>query len=182
MKEHPQIVQLYQQYHRDVYQFSLFFTNSVPDAEDITQETFIKAMKNIKTLKDPERAKAWLLSIARHTAIDHLRKKKFKWIVPDILENLSTDKREIPDEQILQREKWQEVQDALLKLRPNYRALLILRGFKELSIGETAEILQCTELKVRVDFHRAVKALKKELIGREGAEGFETGRDYHSGS
>jgi RNA polymerase sigma-70 factor (ECF subfamily) len=52
----------------------------------------------------------------------------------------------------------------------HYRSIVILRVLKELSVKETAEILGCTEGKVRVDFHRAINQLKKELIINEGGD------------
>ncbi|WP_175384327.1 RNA polymerase sigma factor [Bacillus sp. FJAT-27225] len=159
------IESLYREYHRDIYQFCLYFTNSVQDAEDLTQETFIKAIKNLKSLEKQDRAKYWLLSIARHSAIDHIRKRKLKTIVPLLIEKLkmSNSMEKSLDEHVLKMEEWGEVQAALLKLKPDYRTILILRGLQELTIKETSEVLQQTELKVRVDFHRAVKELKKHM-------------------
>ncbi|ALC90692.1 hypothetical protein AM500_13535 [Bacillus sp. FJAT-18017] len=159
------IEDLYEYYHKDVYQFCLYFTNSVQDAEDLTQDTFMKAMKNLKTLKNHDRAKYWLLAIARHSAIDHIRKRKLKSLLPELIERLkmSSSMENSLDEHVLKMEKWEEVQQALLKIKPDYRTVLILRGLQELTIKETSEVLQQTELKVRVDFHRAVKELKKHM-------------------
>jgi len=158
------IESLYREFHLDIYRFSLYFSSNKQDAEDITQETFIKAIRNSHTLRDHARAKYWLLSIARHTAIDHLRKKKLKSTLPDLLQKMThQDKEDSLDDHLLIKEQWQEIQSALLKIKPHYRSLLILRGIQEMTISETAEILECTELKVRVDFFRAVKVLKKKL-------------------
>ncbi|WP_059170443.1 RNA polymerase sigma factor [Bacillus sp. FJAT-27445] len=157
---------LFKNYHRDIYQFCLYFTNSVEDAEDITQETFIKAINNIRSLSNPERSKYWLLAIAKNTAIDHLRKRKMKEFLPEFFEKIIAGDTSL-DDQVIRKEEWAEVHHALLKMKPHYRAIMILRGIQELTISETAEILQITELKVRVDFHRAVKNLKKEMQSRE---------------
>lgn len=174
------IEDLYREYHIAIYQFCLYFSNNKQDAEDITQETFIKAMKNLNLLREPSRAKYWLLSIARHTAIDHLRKKKFRSILPDLIEKFTNqEKKDSLVEEILLKEKWDEIQRVLIKIKPHYRSLLILRGIQELSVNETAEILACTELKVRVDFHRAVKVLKKELHLLEGVIANEKARKFN---
>jgi RNA polymerase sigma-70 factor, ECF subfamily len=66
---------------------------------------------------------------------------------------------------------WMELQEALLKLKSHYRTLLILRGLKELSIKEVAEVMECSEQKVRVDFHRAIQQLKKQV--KPDQEGWE---------
>ncbi len=55
------------------------------------------------------------------------------------------------------------VHEAISKLKPNYRAVVILRGINEFSVKETSEVLQCSESKVKVDYHRALKELKKRL-------------------
>ena len=173
---------LCQDYYLDIYHFSLYFSNNKQDAEDITQETFLKAINGLSLLKDSDRAKYWLLSIARNTAIDHMRKKKLKSWLPDLMEKANKEQENPTVDQILLREKWEEVQLALLKIKPHYRSLLILRGIQELSIKETAEVLGCTELKVRVDFHRAVKVLKKEMNLIEGVVEDEKDRKFISGS
>lgn len=163
------IESLYREFHLDIYHFSLYFSNNKHDAEDITQETFLKAIRNIHMLKDRTRAKYWLLSIARNTAIDYVRKKKLKSVLPDLIEKITNrDKKDSLEDHLLLKEQWQEIQSALLRIKPHYRSLLILRGVQEMTIQETSEILDCTELKVRVDFHRAVKFLKKELHILEG--------------
>ena len=55
------------------------------------------------------------------------------------------------------------VHEAISKLKPNYRTVVILRGINEFSIKETSEILQCSESKVKVDYHRALKELKRRI-------------------
>lgn len=140
--------------------------NSIQDAEDVTQETFIKAMMSSDDINDLTKTKYWLLSIARRTAIDYLRKKKRRSFFVDLSERLVGDQAEngkTLEEKVLMKEEWKEIQYALTKVKPKYRSLLILRGIKELTIKETAEILQCSELKVRVDYHRAGKLFRKEL-------------------
>ncbi|WP_052124136.1 RNA polymerase sigma factor [Ureibacillus manganicus] len=163
------IERLYTEFHLDIYHFSLYFSSNKQDAEDITQETFLKAIRNIHMLKDRNRAKYWLLSIARNTAIDHFRKRKQKSSLPEIIEKTTNeDMKNSLDDFLLIKEQWEEIQHALLRIKPHYRSLLILRGIQEMTIKETAEILGCSELKIRVDFYRAVKVLKKELHVLEG--------------
>ncbi|WP_042142830.1 RNA polymerase sigma factor [Paucisalibacillus sp. EB02] len=184
MNDKLDIEVLCQDYYLDIYHFSLYFSNNKQDAEDITQETFLKAINSLSLLRDSNKAKYWLLSIARHTAIDNMRKKKFKTVLPDLIEKMSANKEleNTTMDQLLVKEKWEEIQRALLKIKPHYRSLLILRGIQELSVKETAVVLKCTELKVRVDFHRAIKVLKKELSRLEGVEQGEKSRKSFSRS
>ena len=74
---------------------------------------------------------------------------------------VSTEKE--PNELFEQNEIKRLVHTAISRLKPNYRAVVILRGISEFSIRETSEILQCSESKVKVDYHRALKELKKKL-------------------
>jgi len=76
-----------------------------------------------------------------------------------------------PDEnRLVYTENWLELQNAILTLKPHFRSIVILRALKETSIKETAEILGCSEGKVRVYFHRAINQLKKELVIIEGGD------------
>ena len=77
-KNITKIEHLYDSYHRDVYHFALYYTNSKQEAEDITQETFFKVMKQLDHLKDKDKVKTWIISIARNTAVDIHRRQKIK--------------------------------------------------------------------------------------------------------
>lgn len=169
------INEIYDNYYRDVYHFALYFTNSKQEAEDITQETFIKIMKSINTLKDPYRLKTWILSIARNTAMDLHRKRKFVSLFPEWVFDKEKDSY-TPEDRLIQKGEWTELQSALLKLKQQYRTVVILRGLKELSIKETAEILGCSEAKVRVDYHRGLQLLKKQVLSNDEGWGLNDGQ------
>jgi RNA polymerase sigma-70 factor, ECF subfamily len=156
------IEEIYNQFYRDVYHFAIYFTNNKNEAEDITQETFIKIMRNLPKLNDPSKLKVWILTIAKHTAIDYKRKQRAIPFLPEYFRNEKSTEQ-TPEEHAVSQDDWECIQGALLKIKPHYRSLIILRGLKEFSVQETAEILGCTELKVRVDYHRAIKQLKKEV-------------------
>ncbi|SFA70959.1 MULTISPECIES: RNA polymerase sigma factor [unclassified Bacillus (in: firmicutes)] len=156
------IENIYELYYRDVYHFALYFTNNKQEAEDITQETFMKVMKNHHTLKESSSMKTWIISIARNTAIDLKRKQKWVSFLPDWFQKEEVDS-ETTEQKIIKKDEWVELQDALLRLKPHYRTLVILRGLKELTIKEVSEILEISEQKVRVDYHRAIQQLKKQV-------------------
>ncbi|MDN4606721.1 RNA polymerase sigma factor [Sporosarcina highlanderae] len=173
MNEKPlHISELFNQFHRDVYHFALYFTNNKQDAEDITQETFLKAMKNLHQLKDPQKVKTWILSIARFTAVDWIRKQKLRRLFT-ITASTVTHEEDMNSRRVIGEENWKDLQQALLKLKPHYRSVIIMRGLNELSVKETAEALQCSEGKVRVDFHRAIQELKKDDSLKERWESYE---------
>lgn len=143
-------------------------------AEDLAQEVFVRAFRKLSTY-DPERPfKSWLFKIAHNRAIDHLRLKK-----PELvdLEASSTDgesswevleapETESPDRRMESAEMGRELESALAGLRPNYREILLLRFGGELAYHEIADTLGITMASVKVQLHRARKALAAELARR----------------
>jgi RNA polymerase sigma-70 factor, ECF subfamily len=155
--------ELYETYFQEVYHYLLYFTNSQSDAEDLTQDAFIRAFHSYERFENRSSVKTWILSIARRTAIDHYRKRKLISLVPDIVTQLGRSNEGDPDTELDQLGDWETLQKALSTLKPDHRSVVILRGLKEYSVRETAEILNCKESKVKVDFHRAIKKLKNQL-------------------
>ncbi|WP_413299560.1 RNA polymerase sigma factor [Bacillus sp. 1P10SD] len=153
--------ELYERHFDDVYHYLLYFTNSKSEAEDLTQDTFIKVFKSYDSFRQQSSLKTWILSIARRTAIDHYRKKKMISILPSILTDMRKSEDYIPEDEMVHNHNWGVLQMALIQLKPDYRNVIILRGLKEYSIKETAEVLGWKESKVKVDYHRAIKLLKK---------------------
>ena len=133
------------------------------DAEDITQEVFIRVLNNLSNFNSSGNLKTWIFSIAKHAAVDHYRKKKFASIFKDgFFKQIASTGKE-PNELMEHNQMKKRVHEAISKLKPNYRTVVILRGINEFSIKETSEILQCSEAKVKVDYHRALKELKRRI-------------------
>lgn len=157
------IEQIYEQHYKDVYRFLICFTGSQNDAEDLTQEVFIQVLKSLNKYNNQYRLKTWILTIARNVAVDHFRRQKFYSIFKDSFFARIVAKDHNPDELLETKEQKEVVHKAIANLKPNYRAVLILRGINEFSIKETAEILNCSEGKIKVDYFRALKKLKETL-------------------
>jgi RNA polymerase sigma-70 factor (ECF subfamily) len=155
--------QIYHIYFNDIYHYLLYFTNSQTDAEDLTQETFIKVFKHHEQMQNKTSVKAWIFSIAKNVAIDFFRKKKTLNLLPEIISKLTIADKNRTEDYLEKKQDWEQLQKALLKLKPNHRNVIILRGLKEMSISETAEILGWTEAKVKVTFHRAIKEMQKHV-------------------
>ncbi|MEK4092023.1 MULTISPECIES: RNA polymerase sigma factor [unclassified Viridibacillus] len=157
------IIDIYNHHYLDVYRFLICFSGNQNDAEDMTQEVFLRVLNNLPSLNRINNLKTWIFSIAKHVAIDHYRKKKFATLFTEgyFLQFKSNNTE--PNELVEQSELKKSVHVAISKLKPNFRTVVILRGINELSIKETAEILQCSESKVKVDYHRALKELKNKL-------------------
>jgi RNA polymerase sigma-70 factor, ECF subfamily len=157
------IVNIYNDHYLNVYKFLICFSGNQNDAEDMTQEVFIRVLKNLPNFNGQNNLKTWIFSIAKHVAVDHYRKKKFASVFKDGFFNKLEFTGNKPDEVYEITEIKQIVHEAISKLKPKYRAVVIIRGINEFSIKETSEILQCSESKVKVDYHRALKELKRKL-------------------
>jgi RNA polymerase sigma-70 factor, ECF subfamily len=157
------ISKLYQAHYLDVYKFLICFSGNRNDAEDLTQEVFIRVLNHLSHYNQQSSIKTWILSIAKHVAIDHYRKKKFVSIFKEgfFKKIVSTTKQ--PIEQMEEKELQKTVHDAISSLKPDYRSIVILRGINEFSVKETSEILQCSQSKVKVSYHRALKEMKKKI-------------------
>jgi RNA polymerase sigma-70 factor, ECF subfamily len=135
------------------------------------QEVFIKAMKHKHTIKKNICPKSWLISIARNIAIDEMRKKQREKDKMNKVMRMSWSDQisdPIPEEVFERNETKLELYYAIKQLKKNYRDVLILRGIKECSIRETAEILEWNEGKVRITYHRALKMLEKKTKSLQG--------------
>ncbi|WP_233499230.1 RNA polymerase sigma factor [Bacillus weihaiensis] len=157
------IEDIYEQYYLDVYRFLICFTGHKDDAEDLTQEVFIRVLKCYSTFNNECHLKTWILSIAKHIAIDQLRRRKFLSIFKDSFFKQLPSSKKLPEEQVQENEEKKLLYTAILHLKPSYRAVVILRGINELTIKETAEILGCKEGKVKIDYYRAIQQLKRKL-------------------
>jgi RNA polymerase sigma-70 factor, ECF subfamily len=155
-----QISEWFYLYNKDIYHFLVYYIGS-GDVEDLVQEVFIRAIKGFDTYEKKSSPKTWLFSIARNVGIDEIRKRKrigMKQIIRFWEEQ--TDK-ETPEKLLQLNENNRLLYEAIQSLKQNYREVIILRGIKELSVSETASILNWNENKVRITYHRALKTLQK---------------------
>ncbi|MGD6967936.1 RNA polymerase sigma factor [Rossellomorea vietnamensis] len=159
----PNIETLYRKHHQEVYKFLICFTGCKNEAEDLTQEVFLKLIKSSSNYNGSCTITTWIFSIAKHTAIDHYRKKKFYSIVKDSFFKNMTSLNSDPQHLIIHDENKHLIHQAILQLKPSYRAVIILRGINEFTISETAEILNCSISKVKVTYHRALKRMKDDI-------------------
>ncbi len=157
------IREIYREHYRDVYHFLIYFTGDHNEAEDLTQDVFIQVLKSLPNFNQQSQIKTWILSIAKHIAIDKYRKKKILSLFDLRTVHKIPTQDGIPEKEWETKEEQKELHDALQKLKPNYRIVVILRGLKEMSIRETADILDFSDEKVKVNYHRGLKMLKEQL-------------------
>lgn len=154
-------------YHR-VYQTAYYIVKDIHLAQDVVQETFIKAFNRIDTLTDGEKMGAWLGTIATRTAIDIFRKNKKRIDIPSEDVYINEKNHDVDHSIVESAVEYEllkkEIKESLLQLEPaEYREIIYLRYYYDLSIKELAENLGLTEGAVKSRLYRARIRLKKLL-------------------
>jgi len=156
-------------YEKRVFNFLWQMVRNAHDAEDLTQETFLKAYQSIQRFNSNQNFSTWLFTIAKRTAFNHFRAaKQFEELSPD-------HEVDLDDPSILLQQK--DERTALWTLAealpPEQREALWLRYAEGFSIAETVAILRTNQIRVRVLLHRARKNLATRLRPQQ-AQGRET--------
>ena len=161
---------LFEQEQERLQHFVRKIVDDADEAENIVQETFAEAYRQIGDFRGEAKVSTWLFSIARHLAYGHLRKsKRHNYKEHDTIEFLQAaqgDATTVTQEAVERSERRHIVHDALQELPEHYRRVVQLRFFKEKATTETAEQLGLTEVNVRVRLHRARKKLREHLCDR----------------
>lgn len=142
---------IYNQYFREVYSFVLLLSRNEKIAEEITQETFFKALKSIDNFKGNCKLNVWLCQIAKNTYFTYLNKQK-RHSTEEMAEQASENTIE---EKMLNKEAAFRLHKALHDLEEPYKEVFTLRVFGELSFKQISELFEKTESWARVTFHRA---------------------------
>lgn len=146
------------------------------DAEDLAQETFLKAFRAIGTFREESKFKTWVRRIATNVCLNHLKKKRVLTTSLEVGSGGEERTMDIPDQQFspesqLQGHLGQEfVEAALSRLSPNLRTVFVLKELEGYTHEETARMLGVNAQAVRVRHHRAKKQLAKYLSSSEKRE------------
>ncbi len=143
---------------------------NVADAQDLTQEVFIKALQREDQLRDAQKSAQWLSRIASNTAIDFLRRRgRGPQVNLDDGPELSDTKQTAnPESLLLRAESHQLFQDALQALTPRERTALVLRDVEGMPAEEVAQALGCSKATVRSHIANARVKFRKFLKRRMG--------------
>lgn len=160
MTKLPDFEVIYNAYFKDVYRYALLLCRNETIAEEVTQETFFKALKNIDKFKGNCKLYVWLCQIAKNTYFTYCKKEKHRECGVD----LAAVPEEDFQEKLLMRESANEVLKALHKLEEPYREVFMLRHFGELSFAQIGDLFAKTENWARVTFHRAKLKIREEFI------------------
>lgn len=162
---------LMRRYNQRLFRVARSILNDASEAEDVMQEAYLRAFRELASFRGDARFATWLTRIACHEALARARKRW--WIVP------ATSGSEPPDlpatapspEQEMENRELQTLLRATVELLPDpLRTVFCLREVEGLSTEQTAEILDLSEENVRVRLHRAKRSLRQTLDQRIGRE------------
>jgi RNA polymerase sigma-70 factor (ECF subfamily) len=154
---------------RRVFLLIYRIVGNVPDAQDLTQEAFIKALQRGEQIKDLEKAAHWLSRIATNTALDFLRRRG-RWqmsAIDDLADPLATPIDDDPERQVLRGEREDYLQAGLNRLTERERTALLLRDVEDLPAGEVARRMNCGKATVRSHIANARTKFRRYLERRQ---------------
>lgn len=160
------IEMLVRQYETGVFKLAMSIVGDEADANEITQETFIAALRSLKTYQEKKTFKAWLYTIALNLSRSHLRKRKVIERLQNTLGSIfrvETQKQTSPEEDVIRSEKESILWNELNKLDERHRIVVVLRYFHELPISEISDILSVNEGTIHSRLHTARERLKDAL-------------------
>ena len=153
---------MYQRFFKDVYLFVFSISKDRQIAEDITQETFFKALKEIKHFRGDCSVKSWLCQIAKNLYISQMRKKgTISFEAMDVVPNQVSGTN--IEHEYIQKEDALSVYKVLHLLNEPYKEIFLLRTLGDLSFKEIGDIFHKTESWARVTYHRARLKIQESL-------------------
>jgi RNA polymerase sigma-70 factor (ECF subfamily) len=160
--------ELVSRYESKVYSLALKMLRNPEDAEDVLQDTFLRAYRGIKSFKGNSTFSTWVYRITANSALMRLRKRQLPTVSID-----DADEREAPIniadwapgpvEQMLNQETQAAMTEAIEALPPEFRQVFVLRDIEELSNAEVAEILDLSVAAVKSRLHRARLKVRNRL-------------------
>jgi RNA polymerase sigma-70 factor (ECF subfamily) len=155
-----------------VFSFSMKVCGQREDAEDTMQETLLQAVRKLPSFTSPKALAVWLYKVAKSRCLMSRRKSKFAPKEHLSFEVLMPNRNELerlaaqgasPERAAIGRQSAERLQQAVLKLPPDFRLALVLHDMEELSTEEIAKVLGISEGNVRVRLHRARVFVRNEL-------------------
>ncbi len=158
-------------YKTGVFRLALSIVQDPSAANEITQETFIAALRSLRSYQEKSSLKAWLYTIVLNTSHSHLRRRKalerLRTTLTSIL-RVDSQRQSTPEDTLIQNEKEKAIWKALNEMDEKHRTVMILRYFQDLPISEIAEILSTNEGTIHSRLHTARDRLRNALTPLHG--------------
>jgi RNA polymerase sigma-70 factor (ECF subfamily) len=157
---------IFERYARPIVSFIYDMVGQREQAEELAQETFVRAFKNLNALRDDTKLSTWLFGIARNVARESLRsriREDHKVEIDDDRVVELSDNKLAPDDQLLNKELNRVIQSALGELDEDKRLVFTLKVFHQRSYEEIAEITGFSIPKLKTDLHRARAEMRRRI-------------------
>lgn len=150
-------------YQRDVYRIAYRLTGSAGEADDVAQETFVRAWKALPGFRGEASLRSWLLRIASNLSLNVVQSARVARRQPGGLESAAPAVPAQAESSLLARERQERLGPAIRALPDRQRMTLLLRIDQGLMFKEIAKMMGCTTGTAKANFHHAVAALKRSL-------------------
>ena len=160
--EHEAFRVIFNRYSKPIASFINDLVDNRDLAEELTQETFVRAYKNIRYLRDDTKLSTWLFGIAKNVAREAVR-AKVRAVSEDDIEFAAScnSNSTCPSEMLIGKELQSAIRNALSSLDEDYRLVFVLKVFRQCRYDEIAEITGFSIAKVKTDLHRARVELRR---------------------
>lgn len=162
---------LVEAYQVPIYNLAYRMLGSAAEAEDATQETFLRVYTRLDTYDPARKFSSWILSVASHHCVDRLRRRResavsmeevmaWRWL---------PDEQPRPEERVMARERSRDMHAILASLPSQYRLVIVLRYWHDMSYEEIAEVTESTASAVKSRLHRARQVIA-DMLAEGGAD------------
>jgi RNA polymerase sigma factor (sigma-70 family) len=156
---------LFERYHKKLYNFFLRLTHDRANSHDLTQNLFYRILKYRNSYKTGQCFKTWMYQMARNIFFDYHKQQKqttdrLQFI--EVLDGNNSDQLSTFDE-----EEYERLDQALMKLPPNQREIIVLSRYQGLNYEEISQINSSSVAAIKVQVHRAIKQLRDIYFEQE---------------
>ena len=150
---------IYREYFTIVYRYTLSISRDAHLAEEITQETFVKAFQKLKSFRGDSDISVWLCQIAKNEYFQHLRKQKKKQAMQTMQENVVAG----PEQELAKKEMRFRIQQILHDMEEPYKEVFYMRTYGEMSFKDIGKLFEKQETWARVTYYRARKKIMEVM-------------------
>jgi len=131
----------------ELYPYAMVLTRNPVEAEDLVQETYVRALKAMGSLRTDSNVKGWLFTILRNIWLNQLRRRRtgpeMEMVVDERLADIAVETRKDPHALYVSKTEHEQVREAIEQLPVEFREIILLREYEELSYQEIARLLGC---------------------------------------
>ena len=150
---------IYREYFTIVYRYTLSISRDVHLAEELTQETFVKAFQKLKSFRGDSDISVWLCQIAKNEFLQHIRKQKKK----SALQTITEDIEDGPEQELTKKEMRFRIQQILHDMEEPYKEVFYMRTYGEMSFKDIGKLFEKQETWARVTYYRARKKIMEVM-------------------